>query len=126
MPLVWFLPAEPASVGLMRSRLNALLTALPQERLDDVLLATSELVTNAVLHGEGTVSVTLWPSRVVLRGDVTDDGPETPRPRQDRGEEDDAGRGLFIVDVISTRWGVVPTGPGPGKTVWFEIGEGLH
>ena len=123
LPRVWVVPSEPASVGLVRRRLSAFLAHTPKDRLDDLLLATSELVTNAILHGEGPVAVAVWPGPVVLRVEVSDDGRATPQPRQDHDEDDEAGRGLQIVEVLSSRWGVWPKRHAPGKTVWFELGE---
>jgi anti-sigma regulatory factor (Ser/Thr protein kinase) len=123
MPLVWVVPAEPASVGLVRRMLSASLVRTRRARLDDLLLATSELVTNAVLHGEGAVAVTVWPGPVVFRVEVSDDGEGTPQPRRDHQEDDETGRGLLIVAALSTRWGVWPKRHGPGKTVWFEMGQ---
>ena len=55
-PAAWnYLPSEFASVGVARQQLKALLPTLPPEKLDDVILATSEVVTNAILHGKGPV-----------------------------------------------------------------------
>ncbi len=123
MPLVWVVPAEPASVGLVRRMLSASLVSTRRARLDDLLLATSELVTNAIVHGEGAVAVTVWPGPVVFRVEVSDNGEATPQPRQDHQEDDETGRGLVIVAALATRWGVWPKRHGPGKTVWFEMGE---
>jgi signal transduction histidine kinase len=117
-PTVWSLPPEPAVVAEVRERLHVLLTPSPQ--LDDVMLAASELVTNAVVHGEGDVVVSVWTVPGV-RVEVADSGPGTPRLLTARGYDDESGRGLFIVDAVASRWGVLPKIPGPGKAVWFEV-----
>jgi hypothetical protein len=91
--------------------------------VDDVLLATSELVTNAILHGGGTVVVTVWPGRDGLRVQVADDGGTSPQPNRDHPGDEESGRGLFIVDALTARWGVIPKTDGPGKTVWVEFLE---
>jgi anti-sigma regulatory factor (Ser/Thr protein kinase) len=122
MPLVWVLPPDPASAALVRRRLGDLLACEPRELVEDVILIACELVTNAVLHGDGAVAVTIWPSTCPLRIEVTDNGPGAPRQRRDPHEEDETGRGLKIVDALSTTWGVTPKAHGPGKTVWFEMG----
>jgi hypothetical protein len=50
---------------------------------------------------------------------VTDGSAHTPLKRA-AGPEDDSGRGMLLVDVISDRWGV-QTRPGTGKAVWFQL-----
>jgi anti-sigma regulatory factor (Ser/Thr protein kinase) len=126
MPLVWVLPSESASAGLVRRLLGALLASIPQDRLADVLLASGELVTNAIQHGDGTVAVTVWSDPALLRVDVTDNGPAIPLPRQRPSDDAETGWGLWIVDALATRWGVTPRKDRPGKTVWFEIREAQH
>lgn len=120
-PHVWVLPAEPASAGVLRRELRVLLVALPPATRDDVVLTASEVVANAVLHGAGPVTVWVWPGSHGLRVEVTDTGGGTPQLTPGIGPRDEGGRGLFIVDEIANRWGVVPADPGPGKTLWFEV-----
>ncbi len=84
-------------------------------------LTASEVVANAVLHGAGPVTVWVWPARHGLRVEVTDNGGGTPQLTPVIAPCDEGGRGLFIVDEIADRWGVIPSDQGPGKTLWFEI-----
>jgi hypothetical protein len=35
--------------------------------------------------------------------------------------DDEAGRGLGLVAMLATRWGVHVDEHGPGKAVWFEV-----
>ncbi|NGO73336.1 ATP-binding protein [Streptomyces boncukensis] len=90
----------------------------------------AELAANAVLHGR--VPGRDFELRLVLDGretvriEVTDTRcellpPPAPVPRP--APDDEGGRGLAIVEALSTRWGVVE-GPAPLKTVWAEIGAG--
>lgn len=121
-PAAWYyLPSEFASVGVARQRLKSLLPTLPPEQLDDVILATSEVVTNAILHGKGPVQVRAWIGNTAVRVEVSDAGQRDPQPATGIGNDQEAGRGLLIVDIVTTRWGALPTTPGPGKTVWFEV-----
>jgi anti-sigma regulatory factor (Ser/Thr protein kinase) len=121
-PLTWTFPPEAESVGEVRRLLTTLFVTLPEAQLDDILLAASELVTNAVLYGDGPVEVGASGGPGMVRVEVTDDGGAVPAPRW-ACDEDEGGRGLLIVDLLATRWGVTPRRPGPGKTVWFEIGD---
>jgi anti-sigma regulatory factor (Ser/Thr protein kinase) len=120
-PQVWVLPAERASAGVLRRQLRALLVSLPPAQLDDVVLAASEVVANAVLHGAGPVTVWVWPGCRGLRVEVADNGGGTPQLPRAIDPRDEGGRGLFIVEETADRWGVDPSDEGPGKTVWFEI-----
>ena len=118
---VWRLPGEPASVGAVRHWLHALLTGWSCSQVDDAELLASELVTNAVVHGEGSVTVRVWPGAHGLRVEVSDHGGATPRLQENRTAESEGGRGLGIVDRIATRWGVAPRTTAVGTTVWFEM-----
>lgn len=117
---VWFLPSEPASSGLLRRDLRALLASLPPAQLDDVVLTACEVLANAVLHGEGPITVRVRGGSHGVRVEVTDHGGGSPQLTRST-DLLDGGRGLLIVDDIATRWGVLPLEPGPGKTVWFQI-----
>jgi anti-sigma regulatory factor (Ser/Thr protein kinase) len=85
---------------------------------DTAVLLSSELVTNAFIHGrsEARVSVHVEDGRVLVR--VADDNSRHPRPEADDPDALD-GRGMSIVDMLATRWGVLDDPY--GKTVWFEI-----
>lgn len=103
-----------------------------EDVLESALLATSELVTNANIHGGDTVMLAVFTSSQTVRVEVHDSGqtpacwlvsgtpgpgsPSCPRPDDDLSL---GGRGLHIVDALSTRWGV--TQQPPGKVVWFEL-----
>ena len=115
------LPSAPMAVGQARRWVRAQLPTLRSDRLDTVILATSEAVTNSVLHGEGPVLVEVRPGRTVVRVEVTDRGSREPRIRRAHGETEEGGRGLHIVELLTSRWGVKPASRGPGKTVWFEV-----
>ena len=102
--------------------------------LDDATLCVSELASNAALHTSSTfMHIGLGLHRDVVRISVEDDGdvpvqavmprPSFPDP-DDQVElllEDEAttGRGLAIVSILASDWGVETTRG--GKQVWFEI-----
>jgi hypothetical protein len=81
------------------------------------LLVVSEMVTNAVEHGGSEMRLRLEPSSAGgVRISVTDNGPED---RLLLSLAAISGRGLDIVDTLSTRWGVDPAFG--GKTVWCDM-----
>ncbi len=114
---------EAGAAATARSRIGAELSAVGVDPrvIDDVVLVASELVTNAVRHTAGddllTVSWELVGAGVVVSVDDSSLGAPTlrnPRP------EDPSGRGIPIVDALSSEWGVIPR-LGDGKQVWARI-----
>lgn len=83
------------------------------EDLATAVLLTSELVTNAVLHADSDVTVTVRGERS-LRVEVFDESSVPPSPDQ-LGD----GRGLRLMDALAASWGVSPQEG--GKAVWFEL-----
>lgn len=118
-PLVWSLPSDPSAVPIARRKLRDHLNGASESQRDRILLATSELVTNAVLHGEGPVTLRAWLQGAPKRVEVSESGEGSPAPSRQHEVDDEGGRGLHIVEVVSNRWGVTPSRP--GKTVWFEV-----
>ena len=105
------------AVAIARDAAFAFRSTLTPERLDDLRLVLSELVTNAISHGEGpTIDVRLTGDGPVVRGEVVDqgDGFAVPPPRT---LDAPGGRGLAIVGALSQHWGIER-----GSThVWFEL-----
>ena len=122
----WNLDHGPAAATRARERLvEYVLATRPgadavalREDLYALLLLTSELVTNAVRHGVGPVSMSAEPWGNGLRVSVRDAGPAMP---QERTPEllAESGRGLFLVESMSSAWGV--ESEAVGKTVWFRL-----
>ena len=97
---------------------------------EDTTVVVSELVTNALRHGlrGAPHSTQAWPIQLVLlRHDrrlltaVTDPGDGVPTP-SDPGDFAENGRGLHVVEAISSTWGWARLATG-GKAVWaaFDI-----
>lgn len=120
------LPATPPSVRMARSWVRESLTAIGrQELVESAQLGVSELVTNALLHGEPPVEVRLRGTSAHPRIEVADRSPVPPRvPRLILDGPDDIiptfGRGLSLVAMMSTRWGADLDHDRAGKSVWFE------
>jgi anti-sigma regulatory factor (Ser/Thr protein kinase) len=90
----------------------------PGDASDVAQLLVTELVTNAVLHGEAPVALEIRRRGRRLRIAVVDSSPAGPRP-QDPEMTDTSGRGLLLVDALAASWGWEPSGR--GKIVWFEL-----
>lgn len=88
------------------------------EQLDVVTLLVSEVVTNAIVHAGTEFEVSVGLTADAVRIEVTDKQSVLPTPR-DAADEDTSGRGLALLDALSSAWGV-ETRPG-GKVVWFEV-----
>jgi anti-sigma regulatory factor (Ser/Thr protein kinase) len=112
--------ADPASAGQARHFVGSVLESHGVDSVDAQLL-TSELATNAVVHGrtDFTVKVELWDERV--RVEVRDSNRRIPRAGRDLPVDATSGRGLPLVDVIAPAWGVESIGD--GKSVWFELSQ---
>ena len=114
------LPAALQSVRLARTfmRERCAEHRLPAELCEDAVLLTSELVSNAVLHGRSEVELRVGREGRCLHVSVHDENSRHPaRVREDPDALD--GRGLTLVAALASSWGVQddPT----GKAVWFEL-----
>jgi signal transduction histidine kinase len=89
------------------------LHAVPDAPRAAALLVVSELVTNAVRHGNGDIGVELATVDGRVRITVDDDSRGVPQIVDARPEG--GGRGLHIVDQLAD-WGWEPTSR--GKAVW--------
>ena len=96
----------------------------PADKLHDLLLLTTELVTNAVKHAavdeRSTFELRVEATPEVRRVAVIDPGGETAPAVQDLDVSIPGGMGLFLVEQLSTRWGTEPSAGG-GTRVWFEL-----
>jgi anti-sigma regulatory factor (Ser/Thr protein kinase) len=117
------IPGRPEHVREARAFVAKALANLGQG-LDDAVLLTSELVTNAVMHSAsrcsgGTVRVQIIESAGGVRIDVADAGSDLSAPvvRGDLYASD--GHGLFLVQTLSDQWGYLRDDN--GTTVWFWL-----
>ncbi|MET7517238.1 SpoIIE family protein phosphatase [Streptomyces sp. NPDC005480] len=92
--------------------------------IDDAVVLTSELVTNAVVHAGTSAEVLCLRTDDGVRIEVADRYPEREIPLQqsaiNMGSPDrEGGRGLQLCAALATRWGVdyTPT----HKLVWFQL-----
>lgn len=119
------LPHAAASAPLARRRMAADLSAsgVRPDVVDDAQLVLAELVGNAVRHGAGLpgdlVDIVWRLDDSVVEMRVTDGGLGMPR-RRDAGRGAEAGRGLAIVDALTTAWGFEHPRDG-GTSVWAWV-----
>src|SRR5262249_21138857 len=122
--------------------LGALSTAVPCARLharyvlwewgqksltEDAELVVSELATNAVTAAQAIESI--HPVRLCLLSDnsrtvimMGDASPHPPRRIEPAATETESGRGLLLVEALSSNWGWYITGKaGTTKVVWAEF-----
>jgi anti-sigma regulatory factor (Ser/Thr protein kinase) len=96
------------------------------DEVEAAKLVVSELVTNAVLHApeSPTISLELRLTDGVVRVLVTDGGLGGPeRQAQPDPWTRETGRGVWLVDAFTERWGTETHGR-DGKTVWCELRAG--
>lgn len=119
------LVASPTGPRRARVHVRSILAgALTGEALDDAVLLTSEVVTNAIVHA-GLTAAHVIDLDVGANGDrlwvsVSDPGPCFVPDPPVRPPVAPGGRGLNLLALLADRWGVRP---GPPCVVWFELGR---
>lgn len=114
------LPPEARSSSMSRRFVQHALARWQLDALVDVaVLLTSELVTNAIVHAQTDVEITI--TRVDPRTiTVAVSDSSRSEPRVQRHQDDSAtGRGLGILDALASSWDVVSDAA--GKTVSFTL-----
>ncbi len=113
---------RPSAVREARAEVRRQLEGWGLADLDGLVdvaeLLVSELATNALVHSASRFRLTLFAAHGILRCEVRDHGNRVPRVLDAGASE--SGRGMFLVEALSQRWGCHQDGP--GKTVWFELG----
>ncbi|MFE9257972.1 ATP-binding protein [Streptomyces sp. NPDC006879] len=116
------LPSRPESAGAARRLTQCVVVrqwGLSTQIAEHAVLLVSELVGNAVRHtGARVFGLRMLRRRGWIRIEVRDPSRGLPCLLPVR-ELDVSGRGLFLVDKLSDRWGadLLPR----GKTTWFEM-----
>jgi PAS domain S-box-containing protein len=115
------LPGQPPASGEARSFLEGAAKAwrLDGEVTQLAMLLASELVTNAVRHGAGSVELRLHRAARSLFIEVVDESGRMPHQRRPP-PDDEQGRGLDLVDALAASWGARRL-PDAGKVVWCAV-----
>lgn len=118
------IPGRPEHVREARAFVAKALGEL-HPALENAVLLTSELVTNAVMHSAsrcsgGTVTVRIKEAADGVRVEVSDAGSDLSAPAVRKDAYASDGHGLFLVQTLSDRWGYLRGDQ--GTTVWFWLG----
>ncbi len=114
------LPADLRSAGEARELVRTTLDGWTDgDRIDDIVLCVSELVTNAVVHASSSPRILVHVRPAVIHVEVSDASDVLPTPRAAE-LNDTSGRGMSILTGFSDRWGSLRRSGG-GKTVWFDV-----
>ena len=119
------LAGGPYAATAARLALDNLDAELDPVLAQDLRLLVTEAVKNSVQHAgvgpEDSIGLKIAVKPELVRIEVTDDGPGF-EPDASRPDEDEvSGWGLFLIDQLAERWGVVQEN---GTTVWFEVSRG--
>ena len=111
------------AVPAVRERLAVVLAewGLEREPAEPTLLVVTELLSNAVQHARAPYRLTVGFPGATVRVEVQDATEQPPRllPHDPLAER---GRGLSVVQALSTRWGW--TNQAGGKIVWADVSLG--
>lgn len=116
------LPPDPASPSTARRWLEALLGGEAPEVVQVAVLALTEAVTNVVLHARTAMRVRARRGPGRLRVEVADEDARGSLLLRRPHEGAATGRGLLLLDAVTTAWGVEVDDR--AKTVWFEVPTG--
>lgn len=110
----------PESVAAARRFVAELLAhdGATAELVETAQLLVSELATNCIRHTDSGFELRVSSRRGEIRIEATDFGAGMPALRSPQ-LRDPSGRGLRIVDMLSSAWGVKRGRS--GKTVWFTL-----
>ncbi len=116
------LPRDTTAPGSARRFLTRLLRShgAPERAIENAVLVSSELVTNAYRHGDGEIELRACLVEGRLRIEVIDEGRDQAPAVRGRPENKVGGWGLQIVDQVALQWGVFE-----GTThVWADLALG--
>ena len=112
------LDSDVASCSTARRFVRETLAQAAEDLRANASLLVSEVVTNAVLHSSGPVTVEVLGNGSAYRIAVSD-GSRTPPIEKGYRADDATGRGLHLLDSLAAAWGWQRTDT--GKVVWFDL-----
>ena len=119
------LPATPVAPALARQLLDGWMSEMVgEDTADDVRAVATEIIGNAVRHGnlgeadKIVVSGTVDDLHDVVRIEIEQPTPLAGALAHSEPDHEAFGMGLRIVDGLTTQWGL---DEGPPGVVWFEV-----
>jgi len=112
------LPECLHSPALAREITRERLIGLPDEMVETVMILVSEITTNVVIHARSMMTLRIDVNEPRVKVWVEDCSTACPQPRPVE-DDDEGGRGLWLVDALASSWGCEKTSA--GKQVWFEV-----
>jgi anti-sigma regulatory factor (Ser/Thr protein kinase) len=113
------LEGSPQAAANARRALGRLRADLDAPLMETMRLLVTELVSNSVRHARArAVALRVVVANGAVHVEVADEGPGFV-PGRHRAQQEEAGWGLFLVERMADRWGVVRDGR--RTKVWFEL-----
>ena len=109
---------KAADVPRVRAAVAHSLRPFIHEDLDTITLLVTELLSNALRHGGSPAICSVDWKSCRVRVEVCDANPTAPEVLES-APDSIGGRGMKLVDALSSSWGWHPNDD--GKCVWFEI-----
>jgi anti-sigma regulatory factor (Ser/Thr protein kinase) len=121
--MLWESVPQASAVPFARDQVTRVLAewGLPGEAGEPTQLVVTELISNAIDHARAPIQLTVSFSGDTVRVEVRDATVEPPR-QQPPDPWRVRGRGLQMVDALSSQWGW--TADDAGKTVWADVSIG--
>ena len=112
---------SPDLIRTARDAASVLAPEVSQDKLDDLRLLVSELVTNSVRHAglekDDWVRVRLFMGKHMVRAEITDPGQGFEMPAEPELLAE-SGWGIYLLERLADRWGIDREAD---TCVWFEL-----
>jgi len=116
------LPSDFRAARAARQSMRSLESYVPEEKVQDVNLLVSELVTNSVKHAsllqDQAIEIDAKPTERGIKIEVSNPGRAELTNKIEERAMAESGWGLLLVTKIASRWGMSTNG---ATRVWFEI-----
>ena len=116
------LPSDFRAARAARQSIRSLEPYVPEEKIQDLNLLVSELVTNSVKHGslmqDQAIEIDANPTERGIKIEVSNPGRADMTNKIEQRAMAESGWGLLLVTKIASRWGMSMNG---STHIWFEL-----